>query len=51
MTKLIVVFRNLAYASKKCYKHRRSQWPRGLRRRSDVIVGSNAAGDMDVCLL
>jgi hypothetical protein len=29
----------------------RSQWPRGLRRRSAGNAGSNPAGGMDVCLL
>ena len=29
----------------------RSQWPRGLRRRSAEIVGSNPTGGMYVCLL
>jgi len=50
-TKPIVAFRNLAYAPKKCYKNCRSQWPRGLRRKSAVIVDSNPAGGIDVCLL
>jgi hypothetical protein len=51
MTKLIVAFRNLAYAPKKCYKNRRSHWPRGISRGSAVIVGSNPAEGMDVCLV
>jgi hypothetical protein len=29
----------------------RSQWPRGLRRRSTAIVGTNPTGGMDVFLL